>query len=111
MVVPDQTLAQVQLGILCGPMSGLRRVQEYWRINQKQNRASRTYSRDKKLLITNMLAKGDFELIVKQVRGEYNMNEESLRPLYGRTQKLADKFDQFAIGYVPRDQNQDSDRL
>jgi len=60
---------------------------------------------------TTVLAKGDSQLIVNQVRGEWGVNEESLRPLYDQTQKLADKFDQFAIEHIPREQNQEADSL
>jgi len=61
--------------------------------------------------VTTVTAKGDSELIVKQVQGEYSVNEESLRPLYDRIQELISEFEQFDIEHMPRDQNQEADRL
>ena len=61
--------------------------------------------------VMTVTAKGDSELIVKQVQGEYSVNEESLRPLYDRIQELISEFEQFDIEHLPRDQNQEADRL
>jgi len=61
--------------------------------------------------VMTVTAKGDSELIVKQVQGEYSVNEESLRPLYDRIQELISEFEQFDIEHVPRDQNKEADRL
>lgn len=56
-------------------------------------------------------AKGDLELVVKQIRGEYGVNEPSLYPLHERAQELAEEFERFEIRHVPRDENWEADQL
>ena len=56
-------------------------------------------------------ARGDSELIVKQVRGEYDVNKQELRPFHDRVQELADEFDQFEIQHISREENIDADEL
>lgn len=60
---------------------------------------------------TAVEAEGDSELVVKQMRGEYEVNEPSLYPLYDRAQELADMFGKFEIRHVPREENWEADRL
>lgn len=60
---------------------------------------------------TEVVARGDSELIVKQVRGEYGVNEPTLRPLRNRVQELADEFKRFKIQHVSRDENWEADEL
>lgn len=42
---------------------------------------------------TDVEARGDSEVIVKQVRGEYGVNQPELRPLRNRVQELVDEFE------------------
>ena len=60
---------------------------------------------------TEVEARGDSELVVKQVRGEYGVNQPELRPLRDRVQELADEFDQFEIQHIPREENWEADEL
>ena len=60
---------------------------------------------------TKVEARGDSEVIVKQVRGEYGVNQSELRPLHNRVQELADKFEEFEIHYIPREENWEADEL
>ena len=60
---------------------------------------------------TDVKARGDSELIVKQVRGEYDVNEPELRPLCDNVQELAKEFDKFEIQHIPREENMDADEL
>jgi len=60
---------------------------------------------------TEVEARGDSELVVKQVRGEYGVNQPELRPLRDRVQELADEFEQFEIHYIPREENWEADEL
>jgi len=60
---------------------------------------------------TELEARGDSEVIVKQVRGEYGVNHPELRPLRNRVQKLADEFEQFEIRHIPREGNREADEL
>ncbi|MDY6775168.1 MAG: ribonuclease HI family protein [Halobacteria archaeon] len=56
-------------------------------------------------------AVGDSQLIVKQVRGDWNCNSENLKPLYDEVRELADSFDSFEIRHVPRETNERADRI
>jgi len=40
-------------------------------------------------------ARGDIQLVVKQIRGECGLNKPELRPLRNRAQDLADEFETF----------------
>ena len=46
---------------------------------------------------TEVEARGDSQLVVKQVRGEWSVNEAKLRPLRDRVQELAEEFETFEI--------------
>jgi ribonuclease HI len=53
----------------------------------------------------------DSELLVKQMRGQYKVKSEELRPLFERAKKMSVTFDSFGINHVYREQNQDADAL
>jgi ribonuclease HI len=53
----------------------------------------------------------DSELMIKQMRGEYKVKHEGLRPLYEQAQRLADAFDSVSYRHVRREQNQRADEL
>ena len=53
----------------------------------------------------------DSELLVKQVRGEYNVKNEGLKPLHQEALGLLRQFRRVAIRHVPRAQNAEADRL
>jgi ribonuclease HI len=53
----------------------------------------------------------DSELLVKQMRGQYKVKSEELRPLFERAKKMSLTFDSFGINHVYREQNQDADAL
>jgi len=53
----------------------------------------------------------DSELIVRQVTGRYRVKNEALKPLFGRVEKLLGSLEGFSIRHVPRQQNQEADRL
>jgi len=55
--------------------------------------------------------RGDSELIVKQVRGEYDVNEPALRERRVRVHELLGGFDRWSIGHVPREANERADEL
>jgi len=60
---------------------------------------------------TEVEARGDSEVIVKQIRGEYGVNELELRPLRNRVQELAKEFKMFEIHRISRDENCEADEL
>jgi len=55
--------------------------------------------------------RGDSELIVKQVRGEWNANDPELREKRVRVRELLDRFDRWSLGHVPREINARADDL
>lgn len=55
--------------------------------------------------------RGDAELIVKQVRGEYDVNEPALRERRVRVHELLGTFDDWEIEHVPREANERADAL
>lgn len=59
---------------------------------------------------TEVVARGNSEMIVKRVRGESDINQPEFRPLRNRAQKLADGFEQFEIPQSPR-KNRGADEL
>jgi ribonuclease HI len=58
-----------------------------------------------------IVVRGDSEVIVKQVRGEYGVNEPELRPLRNRVLELAEDFKSFEIQHVSRSENREADEL
>lgn len=55
--------------------------------------------------------RGDSELIVKQVRGEWDANDPELREKRVRARELLERFDRWSIGHVPREINARADDL
>jgi ribonuclease HI len=53
----------------------------------------------------------DSELLVKQMRGQYKVKSEELRPLFERAKKMSQAFDSFRIEHVYREQNREADTL
>ncbi len=55
--------------------------------------------------------RGDSELIVKQVRGEWNANDPDLRENRVRVRELLERFDRWSLAHVPREINARADEL
>jgi ribonuclease HI len=55
--------------------------------------------------------RGDSELIVKQVRGEYDTNAPDLRERRVRVRELLGQFEEWTIQHVPREINERADEL
>jgi len=58
-----------------------------------------------------VVVRGDSELIVRQVRGEYDANDPDLRECRVRARDLLARFDSWSIEHVPRDINDRADAL
>ncbi len=58
-----------------------------------------------------MRIESDSELLVKQMRGQYKVKSEDLRPLFERAKKMSQGFDSFRIDHVYREQNREADGL
>ncbi|MFB6092610.1 MAG: ribonuclease HI [Haloquadratum sp.] len=55
--------------------------------------------------------RGDSELVVRQIRGEYDTNSPELRERRVRVLELLDSFDRWSIDHVPREVNDRADKL
>jgi ribonuclease HI len=53
----------------------------------------------------------DSELMVKQMRGQYKVKSEELKPLFERAKKMSATFESFRISHVYREQNKEADAL
>jgi ribonuclease HI len=54
---------------------------------------------------------GDSELVVKQVRGDYRVKQEHLRPLHAEVRAALAGFERWSVNHVRREQNAAADRL
>src|SRR5271167_3505002 len=53
----------------------------------------------------------DSELLVRQIKGIYQVKNAVLQDLHGRAKELIAQLNWFSIGHAFREQNQDADRL
>jgi len=53
----------------------------------------------------------DSELMVKQMRGQYKVKSDDLRPLFERAKKMSQALESFRIDHVYREQNREADAL
>ena len=61
--------------------------------------------------VTAIAIKGDSLLIVEQMRGNYKVKNEGLRPLYHQAKMLVMQIGNVSFAHVPREKNKDADRL
>ena len=61
--------------------------------------------------IRALCIESDSELLVKQMRGQYKVKSEELRPLFERARKMAQAFESFRIDHVYRERNAEADAL
>jgi ribonuclease HI len=54
---------------------------------------------------------GDSELVVRQVKGEYRVKDETLRGLHGQVIAALAGLEDWSIRHVRRDENAEADRL
>lgn len=53
----------------------------------------------------------DSELMVKQIKGQYKVNNPALKELHGKARTMIGELDTFVITHVLREKNRDADRL
>ncbi len=53
----------------------------------------------------------DSELMVKQIKGQYKVNNPALKELHGKARGMIGRLDSFTITHVLREKNRDADRL
>jgi ribonuclease HI len=61
--------------------------------------------------VTRVLLRSDSKLVVNQVNQRWQCRDESLIPLLGRVRGLAQRFETFAIEWIPRELNREADGL
>ncbi len=61
--------------------------------------------------ITALSIKGDSLLLVEQMRGNYKVKNEGLKPLHMKARMLVMQIGNVSFAHVPREKNQDADRL
>lgn len=65
----------------------------------------------KRLGLSRVKIFADSELVVKQLKGEYRVKNEGLKPLHTEARDLARGFEGFTITYISRDKNAEADKL
>ncbi len=60
---------------------------------------------------TEVVVRSDSELVVRQLRGDYRVRNERLRPLWEAARTAASSFRSFEVVHVPRERNRLADRL
>jgi len=60
---------------------------------------------------TEVEARGDSQLVVRQVTGDWRTKNQHLRELRDCAQELADEFETFEIQHIPREENWEADGL
>lgn len=53
--------------------------------------------------------KGDSQLVIRQLQGEYAVKAANLRPLFLEAQQLLERFDSYQLEWIPRSQNSRAD--
>ena len=61
--------------------------------------------------ISAMTVKGDSLLIIEQMRGNYKVKNEGLKPLHMKARMLVMQIGNVKFEHVPRENNKDADRL
>jgi ribonuclease HI len=61
--------------------------------------------------LTRLRIKSDSLLIVQQMRGNYRVKHQGLLPLYRQARHLVARIGDVTFDHVPREENQDADRL
>jgi ribonuclease HI len=61
--------------------------------------------------VSPLVVKGDSQLIIEQMRGNYKVKNEGLKPLYLQARMLVMQIGDVRFEHVPREQNKDADRL
>jgi ribonuclease HI len=60
---------------------------------------------------TDVEARGDSQLVVKQVTDDWDTNKQHLRELRDRVRELTEEFETFEIQHIPREENLRADEL
>ena len=61
--------------------------------------------------LTQLAVKGDSLLLIEQMRGNYKVKNEGLKPLHMKARMLMMQIGNVKFEHVPREKNKDADRL
>jgi ribonuclease HI len=61
--------------------------------------------------LTQFTVRGDSQLIIEQMRGNYKVKNEGLKPLYLQARMLVMQIGDVRFEHIRREQNKDADRL
>ena len=61
--------------------------------------------------VTRLDIKADSLLLVEQMKGNYKVKAEGLKPLHAKARLLAAKLGRVTYTHIPREQNKEADRL
>jgi ribonuclease HI len=61
--------------------------------------------------VDDITVRGDSQLVVRQIRGEWRTNKQHLRVLCDEANELIEQFDTFEIEHIPRVENSVADSL
>ena len=61
--------------------------------------------------VTTLHIKADSLLLVEQMKGNYKVKADGLKPLHARARLLATSLGRVSYTHIPREQNKDADRL
>jgi ribonuclease HI len=61
--------------------------------------------------VTSLKVKGDSQLIIEQMRGNYKVKNEGLKPLYLKARMLVMQIGDVTFEHVRREHNKEADRL
>jgi len=67
--------------------------------------------RDQGLEKEKIVVRGDSELVIKQLKGEYKVKSPLLAPLYRKSREIALGFPSLRFEHVPREKNREADQL
>ena len=65
----------------------------------------------KKLGAEEISLYADSELLVKQIKGEYKIKSEGLKPLYHKAVNILKDFKSYGIMHIKREKNKEADEL
>lgn len=63
-----------------------------------------------RLNVRGSVVRGDSQLVIRQLRGEYKVKAPRIRPLYERASELARRLE-VTFQWVPREENEEADKL
>ena len=60
---------------------------------------------------SEVILKSDSQLLIRQLLGQYRVKKATLIPLFKKCKQLLSQFESFQLEHIPRELNQEADRL